>query len=567
MTRRRQLPRWTSVLFPLVVVAGGCSGPILRPQSPESLLEDPQTPTVKLVSEYTHPFGLNYAQVEAVSLVSGLPGTGGDPPPSSLRATLLAEMKRRQVEDANQILASPTTALVLVRGILRPGIRKGDRFDVEVRVPRESEATSLRGGWLLPTRLSEVAIMDQQLHKGHDFAVSEGPVLVDPSADEKEDPALSTKGRILGGGVALKGRPLGLIIRNPHQSARMSREIAASINKRFHAYVAGRSQGVATPKTEEFIELEVHPRYKDNITRYVRVVRSVGVGETAGQLQSRLLSLERQLMDPLTAATAALRLEAIGGDQVIEMLREASKDDNPEVRFYAAEALAYLDDTSAAEPLADAARNEPAFRVNAFAALSAMDDVIAHEALRELLSVKSAETRYGAFRALWAMDANSSLVRGEQMGDQFSLHVLDVGGPVMVHVTRSYRPEVVLFGADQKFELPLLLDAGKNILVNGMSGSQITVSRFRVGQEPEQRVTTSSVEDVIRTIVDLGGTYPDVVQALQQAKANGALASRFRVDALPEPGRSYDRPDGKLASESTTPEVATPLPDLFSRRR
>ena len=46
---------------------------------------------------------------------------------------------------------------------------------------------------------------------------------------------------------------------------------------------------------------------------------------------------------------------------------------------------------------------------------------------------------------------------------------------------------------------------------------------------------------MIRAIVELGGTYPDVVQALQQAKADGALVSRFEVDALPQPGRQYDR--------------------------
>jgi len=86
------------------------------------------------------------------------------------------------------------------------------------------------------------------------------------------------------------------------------------------------------------------------------------------------------------------------------------------------------------------------------------------------------------------------------------------------------------------------------------------------------------VDEVIRAIVDLGGTYPDVVQALQQAKVDGALASRFEVDALPQPGRSYDRhakrsPDGDarpapLGGQQDAPlELATPLPDLFSRPR
>lgn len=560
----------------------GCMNPILRQQSPEARLDLPPTPDVPLIAEYTHPYGLNYTKVEAVSLVTGLAGTGSDPPPSPQRAALLDDMNRRGVDHSNDVLASPDTSLVLVRAYLRPGIQQGDHFDVEVRVPSRSETTSLRGGWLLPARLTEMAVLGDQVRQGSVQGEAEGPVLVDPAADPKTDQGLVTRGRVLGGGVALKSRSLGLLVSREHQSIRMSQQIAGSINKRFYVHVDGRKQGVAVPKTEEFIELAVHARYKDNIGRYMRVVRSVAVDESAKVLQERLQLLDHQLADPLTAADAAIRLEAIGNPQAIEILTKGLTTNDPEVRFYAAEALAYLDQTAAVATLADVARNEPAFRVNALAALSAMDDVIAYDALRDLLTVSSAETRYGAFRALWAMNEHDPLVRGENIGGQFTYHVLDVGGPAMIHVTESYRPEVVLFGKDQHFELPLVLDAGQRILVNGQSGGKITVSRFAAGQEPEQRTVSTSVDDVVRAIVELGGTYPDVVQALQQAKHDGALSSRFLVDALPQSGRTYDREAAKLrhdADPDAPPDdldvdpqdsqldVSTPLPDLFTQQR
>ena len=50
--------------------------------------------------------------------------------------------------------------------------------DVEIRVPSGSDTTSLRGGWLLPTRLSEMAVLDQQVKTGHVLGVAEGAVLV-----------------------------------------------------------------------------------------------------------------------------------------------------------------------------------------------------------------------------------------------------------------------------------------------------------------------------------------------------------------------------------------------------
>jgi hypothetical protein len=178
------------------------------------------------------------------------------------------------------------------------------------------------------------------------------------------------------------------------------------------------------------------------------------------------------------------------------------------------------------------------------------------------------------------MNDHDPFLHDEKLSDQFHYHVLDVPGPDMVHVTQSYLPEIVLFGKDQHFRLPLMLDAGKSILVNGMKGDKITVSRFSSDAEPQQREVSTSVDEVVRAIVALGGTYPDVVQALQQAKVDGALESRFEVDALPQSGRAYDRvaanaktdgeqpTDASSAESNAAPlEVATPLPDLFSRPR
>ena len=153
MTRRTTNDHARRVMRSLaaaVVLSCGCSGPILRPQSPEARIDLPPMPDVKYVSAYTHPYGMNYVKVEAVSLVTGLSGTGSDPPPTPQRAMLLDEMKRREVANPNEVLASHEYLdWCLVRAFLRPGIQVGDRFDVEVRVPTGSETTSLRNGWLL----------------------------------------------------------------------------------------------------------------------------------------------------------------------------------------------------------------------------------------------------------------------------------------------------------------------------------------------------------------------------------------------------------------------------------
>ena len=154
-------------------------------------------------------YGDDYVKVEAVGLVTGLAGTGEDPAPSPQRAMLLHEMQTRGVANPNQVLATPSNAMVLVRGFLPPGAQKGDHFDLEVQVPSRSGTTSLRGGWLMESRLTELAVLGDQIRDGHLLALGTGPVLVDPSANAENNAAALTTGRVLGGGTVLRSRSLG----------------------------------------------------------------------------------------------------------------------------------------------------------------------------------------------------------------------------------------------------------------------------------------------------------------------------------------------------------------------
>ncbi|MEQ8846442.1 flagellar basal body P-ring protein FlgI [Botrimarina sp.] len=580
---RNEIGRLSWAAAVVSLACGGCASMLFRggEKETDAALEELTENETPLVGDYAYPWGTHPEKVEAVALCIGLDGTGEDPPQSPQRAAMLDDMQRRNVPKPNELLRSRDNALVLLRGFLPPGAQKGDKFDIEVRTPTRSDAKSLRGGYVLSARMTQLAALGGQIREGRVLAEAEGAVLIDPSSDEEDALAAHTQGRILGGGTVLKSRDLGLMIGEAHQSFHLVQSIAASINKRFQSYDEGRKQGVAEAKNFGFVRLRVHPRYKDNLPRYVKVVRALSVRETPAAMQERLQLLETQLLDPLTSATAAVRLEAIGDESAIKRLRAGLESADPEVRFYSAEALAYLDQTDCVEALAEAARDEPAFRAYALVALSAMDDVVAYDALRSLLDSPSAETRYGAFRALWAMNPSDPMIRGEQLGGSFAYHVIDGGGPPMVHVTRTGRPEVVLFGGGQNLRLPLVLDAGTSILVNGLEGDEITVSRFRDRRSTLRRAVSTDLDGVIRAIVEVGGEYPDVVQALQQAKRDGALEGRLAVDAVPQDGRVYDGPseqadpqgaevDADLDASLGTDEsyrVSNPLPDLFSKKR
>ncbi len=564
-TGRLRLPV-PPVTFALLLLIAGCAGPAVRSQSPEDTEMATIEKQVRLIEQVALPYGMTTVTVQGPALVVGLANTGSDPPPSAERSELMADMQARGVISPNAILASLQTSLVWASAEIPPCAQQGDPLDILVRVPAHMDTTSLWGGWLMETRLKEKAVlMDNRTHDGHVLAIGDGALLVDPPG-AGDDKVAQLRGRVLGGARVLKSRNFGLMIRDEDKSVFLSKQIGDALNRRFHSYAHGTQQGVATPKTDTVIELKLFPRYKHNIPRYIRVVRAVPIHETPTEQAGRLKLLEKQLNDAVTCETAALRLEAVGKEG-IPVLKAALQSTDPEVRFYSAEALAYLDEPACSKVLADAARKEPAFRAYALTALSSLNDIEASDELKTLLDLPSAETRYGAFRALWGMNDRDPMVKGENLGGKFGYHVLNTTGPAMIHVTRSFRAEVVMFGAGQKIDLPVSLEAGKEIVVNGRDGDTVTVSKFAVGEPDQKRVVTTDIDAIIRAIVDLGGNYPDVVGFLQQAKRAKALTCRLEVDALPTPNRQYDRSrTSSNPAESTADsyQVATPLPNLFA---
>lgn len=522
-----------------------------------------------LVGDYATFQGYGPVVLTGVGLVVDLPGTGGDPAPSRYRTMLLDELKRRDIRNPNAILASPNTALVVVQTYLPPLLQPGESLDVEVVAPDSANVKSIAGGWLMECFLTEQSLIPGVgLMKGHTYARAKGPILAaGVTAPEHQVPeALMQRGRVLAGGTLTRGRELAINLRSNVISVRNSSRIAHAVGVRFHDYDKyGSKKPMAVAKTDSRITLELHPRYKDNYPRYLEVIKHIAFKEDQVAQRVRMQRLQEQLFEPESCEDAALQLEAIGSSSV-PLLKAALKAPTLECQFQAAMALAYLGDSEGVPVLARAAREEPAFRVFALAALSTIDDADAHMALRELMSENSEELRYGAFRALWTLDMHDPFIRGVPMREpldpsladdveaqkdrplHFMLHVLDTKGDPMVHVTLRTRPEVVVFGADQTFATPLVLSAGRSIMIKAQPGSDTALMvRFAPGQPDVRKEVSLKVADVIRTAVELGARYPDIVQMLAEASRQHNLATRLATDALPEAGRLYNRPQNPAA--------------------
>jgi Flagellar P-ring protein len=517
---------------------------------------------VPLVGENTQIVGGYWIQLEGAGLVVDLNGTGEDPPPSEARHAVLEDMKRRGIPNPNKILKMPNVAVVIVTGYVPALIRKGEHFDVEVRLPEGSKVKTLNGGRLMQCWLREhLRAPNGGDHTSHEFAIALGPVLVGSAYKKNmgDQAGVLRRGRIVAGGTwKWEDRDLDLLLRNEFRSERNAVRIANAIGRRFFDYDKhGQRVPLAEAKTDQKIVLKVMPKYRDNYPRYLDVVRKIAFRETDVARAVRIRALKWDLLEPETSAQAALKLEAIG-EQGIPTLKTGLKSNDPQVRFHAAEALAYLGDASGLPALFEAARDQYAFRIFALAAMAVLDDPEVHLKLRDLMDLESPETRYGAFRALTTLDKNDPFVRGEELNKQFRLHTLKSAGPPMVHITNCKKAEVVLFGADQELKTPIFARAGNNIVVSGSAGAtSVTVTRFEVGHEDQRQRVSTRVQDVIRAMTELGATFPDVNQFLVESDHQQNLAGHLEIDALPRAGRSYEPPDqliaGKVRSKHKNP--------------
>lgn len=548
----------------------GCATPLFRGQSPDLETATENEKKAEMVGDFARPVGLNWMKLESIALVTNLDNTGSDPPASEQRQVLIGEMQSHEVRQADAILASPTTSMVFVRTYLPPGVQKGEPLDVEVRVPMRSETTSLRSGWLMQTRLRQMEVVGGSALRGNIEGLAQGDVLVDAVFEGSSDKVLETRGRVLGGGTSLISRELGLALSKNDASIRTSTLIGKAINLRFFTLDSGVKKGVANPERDDYLSLTVAPRYKHNLARYLRVIRNIPLRENPVERVERLQLLEKKLLEPTSSALASLQLEAIGND-AIGPLKSGLRSSEPEVRFYAAEALAYLDQPEAAAPLADAARKESAFRWHALTALSTMTHVAALDGLSDLLHVPSIETRYGAFRALRTRNAGDPTTRGEALDKKFRYHVIPTTGESLVHVSRSRVPEIVVFGHEQRLKNVKQLYAGKRILIMPTETGDLRAGRYDPGQETTYETFPPELDKLIRTIVKLGGGYSEVIQCLQEAKKAGCLEGRLAVEAMPRPDRKFYRdddplPDAPEGDTSDSTEVASPGDSLANRQ-
>jgi len=563
-----------TVIFGILAFSVGCASWLNRDGDDEAayfekLKNAPAPPD--LVREAAIAHGMQEIMVDGVAVINQLTGTGGPAMPSTFRDQLLEEMKRNEIADPNGFLEQLDNAMVQVRGLIRPGARRGDAIDLQILSPPKTDATDLHGGWLLDTRLRHQQVLQNAVRSSDVMVIGTGPVLTRADFDGTDDVTLQVSGRVLSGGLIQSDRKLGLILRPAFQHVKMSEAIADAINRRFYFFDGSTRRGIAKAIEDDFIELDVHPRYRLHEERMMAVIRAVSVAPESTSTQARLVELAAKLRVPASASDAAIQLEALG-ETAIPTLIEALELTNPELRFYAAEALAYLDRVESIKPLIEGIRTEPAFRSPSLAALLGLQQTATVAALQKLLDEDSLETRYGAMTVLRDRKDSRESLGGENLRGQMRLYQIQSAGPPVIVVSLTRKPEVVLMGDISPLNLPSFFIGPAGLVVRRMTeadtnndsiggplgealgksaatskNNRLRISRFRPGRPDAFAEVDASVAGLVRGVTEVGGGYGDTVATLRMAKEQGVLVDQLAFDPLPKTERKYYRDEDSQA--------------------
>jgi hypothetical protein len=233
-----------------------------------------------------------------------------------------------------------------------------------------------------------------------------------------------------------------------------------------------------------------------------------------------------------------------------------------EVRFHAAQALAYSGQSDGIDVLKKAVEMEPAFRWHALTALASLDDVSAGVSLASLMNQESAETRYGAFRAMRARSPNDPMVAGDWLAGDFYLHEVHSEAQPMLHFSRSKRPEIVVFGDQQTVSDDFLhVETGLTVRANGNGTVSVTV--YSAEFDEEKRICSTRVGDLIRTLAKLGYGYGSQLKMFRVGKQADMLNTRLVVNAVPKLGRTYSPEGDEIPPEQSKKYLTGALPELF----
>jgi len=281
------------------------------------------------------------------------------------------------------------------------------------------------------------------------------------------------------------------------------------------------------------INVRVPFTYRFNHERFLIVSSFTPIYNNDPNMPRYRQRLQKMLTDPIDAIQAAMRIEAMGRDIGIPMLKTGLESNHPYVRFVSAEALAYLGSTAGVEALAHAAREHPVFIKHATLALANLSESICRDRLAELTLSDQHAVRFAAFHALSLIDERDSRLGAVNVGGTEWIHRIPNAPDAVIAFTTSRRPQVVLFGKGIVVSPDTRLMLGAFTVVPGERNGEMFVKRYSTRGE-ERRVSSNRVDEILTSMIELQAGYPDLVEFLRKASDHRLLSCPITTWNLPE---------------------------------
>ncbi len=486
------------------------------------------------IGELTYFDGLIPLKVRGYGLVVGLGRNGSATCPGSVRAKLVQSLYKKHSFSSpvmgvahispEQLVDDIDTAVVLVEGEVPAGAVKGNRFDVRVRALPGSSTQSLRGGRLYTTDLEVYRMVSASASiTGRVLAQAAGPLFLNPFSDDSSATRSNPlEASVVSGGVVVEGMHTRLVLVEPSYGK------AKRIQDRVNAQFPGRAR-VADATSPSFISISIPPEYKDDISHFLNLLRSLYLSHdpTFGATRSRMLSQEI-LRPGAPHALICLCFESLGRTSIPDLNRLYAHRER-HVSFYSAAAGLRLGDHIAVDAMAIHAEDaDSEYRFQAIRALGlARGMANAAIVLRRLLDDPDARVKVAAYEAL-ADRGDTSIVSKQIAGDNFILDLVPSKGPAFVYAKRQNKRRIALFGQSLECIPPLFYrapDGGVTINANEGDG-QLTLMRVSPQGTVSPpipgptdlaaliRLLGSDAEMVGDEVVGLGVDYAAIVRAL-----------------------------------------------------
>lgn len=497
--------------------------------------------------------------VSGWGLVVNLRGTGDSTAPTYVREFIIREMikhgfgmKSKGMEDLppERVLHDPSCAIVRVDGLIPPGTRKDQQFDVYVSALPGNNTTSLSHGQLYQMELrANGADTPNPAGNINVLGRSRGDIFINPAyalISSSTQPGVRESmrsGVILNGGLATNDWPLLLRLRQPEW--RLSRALERRIDERFQEVAdvpkkTGRGMGVGFANDEGIVSIYVPKSYRGDWEHFAGLVTHLYLDGSPANLSARAKELAAEAVKPdAPLMDISYCWEGIG-QAALPFVQPLMTHSSPEVAFAAARAAAFLGDSSAHAALARmAATAGNPFQLGAVRVLGKLPNSQSiNEMLRRLLNAPEALVRIEAYQVLAGRKdpAIYSKLIGEGADQKFVLDLVPSDGPPLVFATRSGTPRIAIIGRRVEVVRPVVFTAFEDRLSITSSSDSSNLTIYFRGRSVTDSVKTISRPDLAEVAARLGGetapgeaaldfSYGDVVGILQAMGSAGQLTA------------------------------------------